>query len=81
VLPTMQFEPKRAGDSGRAVVTFVGGNLVLVSHLTLEGEGVSFFGPDYASYGPDIQAAIRTLGTNDTAKAQNLRIVDLNRGN
>jgi hypothetical protein len=79
-LPTMQFEPRKGGDSGRPVVTFVRSNLVLVSHLTLEGGGVNFFGPDYGSYGPDIQAAIRTLGTNDSAKAQHVRIVNLNRG-
>lgn len=76
-LPTMQFEPGRGGDSGRPIVTVLGTNLVLISHLTLEGAGVDFFGPDYSAYGPDIQAAIRSLGTNAAAKAQSVTIVDL----
>ena len=76
-VPTMQFEPRRAGDSGRPVVTFVGTNLVLISHLTLETGEVNFAGPDYAAYAWDIQSTIELLGTNTTAKAQKLRMATI----
>jgi hypothetical protein len=76
--PSLQFRPLKAGDSGRPIVTLVADNLVLLGHITFE-PGERFAGPDYSRYGPDIQAAIKTLGTNDVAKSQQISIVDLSR--
>jgi hypothetical protein len=79
IAPLMQFKPMHGGDSGHPIVTLVGTNLILLGHLTFEAGGTNFAGPDYSLYGPDIQSAIATLGTNGTAKAQKIRTVDLSR--
>jgi hypothetical protein len=76
-VPTMQFEPRRAGDSGRPIVTLLGTNLALVSHLTFETGDVTFAGPDYSAYAADIQSAIEKVGTNAIAKAQKIGIAKL----
>ena len=54
-------------------------NLVLLGHVTFEAGDTTFSGPDYSAYGPDVQRAIETLGTNITARSQKLRAIDLTR--
>lgn len=75
--PKLQFVALQAGDSGRPIVTFANGDLVLLSHLTFEPGDGKFAGPDYSLYGVDIQAAIKTLGSNSTAKGQVIGIMSL----
>lgn len=75
--PTLQFTALKGGDSGRPIVTWVNEDLVLLGHLTFEPGDERFAGPDYSLYSADIQAAIRNLGTNDLAKAQNIRTIGL----
>lgn len=77
--PSLQFRPLKAGDSGRPIVAVVGANLVLLGHLTFEPGEEKFLGPDYSRYGPEIQSAIKTLSTNETAKGQLIRTIDLSR--
>jgi hypothetical protein len=77
IAPTLQFTPLKGGDSGRPIVTWVNGKLVLLGHLTFEPGEQRFAGPDYSLYGADIQAAIRNLGSNDLAKSQNISTIDL----
>jgi hypothetical protein len=79
LVPGLQFEPLRGGDSGHPVVTLVGTNLVLLGHITSEAGATSLAGPDYSLYAADIAAAIRLLGDNETAKAQAPAIVELGR--
>jgi hypothetical protein len=73
------FEPLHKGDSGYPIVTIVETNLVLLGHLSLESGAAIFLGPDYSCYADDIQAAIRTLGTNHLATEEKLTFVDLSR--
>ena len=78
IATTLQFVALRTGDSGRPIVTFVNGDLVLLGHLTFEPGDGKFAGPDYSLYGGDIQEAIKSLGSNSTAKGQMIRIMSLN---
>jgi hypothetical protein len=75
----LPFLPLLAGDSGRPILTLVETNLILLGHITLEGGHSNFSGPDYSSYAADIQTAIASLGTNNIAKTQKLRMVNFTR--
>ena len=74
--PNLVFLPLRAGDSGRPIMTLFEKNLVLLGHITLEYGYSNFAGPDYSRYAADIQSAIASLGTNNIAKTQKLRMVN-----
>jgi hypothetical protein len=77
--PTLEFVPLQTGDSGRPIVTLVNQELVLLGHLTFEPGNGKFAGPDYSLYESDIQASIRALGTNQAARQETIKTIDLSR--
>jgi hypothetical protein len=74
--PNLPFLALHAGDSGHPIMTLVDTNLILLGHITLENGDSNFSGPDYSSYASDIQSAISSLGTNNIAKTQKLRMLN-----